>query len=105
VSYASPTASGGCPPLNVSCDSAHPSGSFFPIGMTTVSCSASDSCGNSTNCQFIVTVNAAQCQRIVLTCSSNITVTLSNCTATGANVSYASPTASGGCPPLNVSCD
>ncbi|MFZ0826555.1 MAG: HYR domain-containing protein [Verrucomicrobiia bacterium] len=50
------TATGGCspPPLVVANP---PSGSTFPIGTTTVDTTASDSCGDSTNCSFTVTVN------------------------------------------------
>jgi len=40
VTYATPTTTGGIPPVNVTC--APPSGFSFPIGETTVQCSASD---------------------------------------------------------------
>jgi hypothetical protein len=50
------TVSGGCPPVSVVCNP--PSGSTFPIGTTTVTCMASDACGQSANCSFTVTVNA-----------------------------------------------
>jgi hypothetical protein len=33
-----------------------PSGSFFGLGTTTVTCTATDRCGNSASCQFTVTV-------------------------------------------------
>src|ERR1019366_7220735 len=52
------TASGGCnPPPYVTANP--PSGSTFPVGTTTVLTTASDTCGNSTNCSFTVTVNPA----------------------------------------------
>lgn len=35
-----------------------PSGSFFPIGTTIVTCTATDACGNQSSCEFSVTVNA-----------------------------------------------
>jgi hypothetical protein len=35
-----------------------PSGSVFPVGITTVTCVASDACGNSSQCSFTVTVTA-----------------------------------------------
>ncbi|WP_395245199.1 HYR domain-containing protein [Agromyces sp. MMS24-K17] len=41
VSYPAPTVSGGVPPVTVTCDA--PSGGFFPIGVTTVTCTAQDS--------------------------------------------------------------
>jgi hypothetical protein len=41
VTFATPTATGGVPPVTVNCDAA--SGDFFPIGTTTVTCTAQDS--------------------------------------------------------------
>jgi hypothetical protein len=90
------TASGGCsPPPFVSANP--PSGSTFPIGTTTVFTTASDSCGNSTNCSFTVTVSLPTNPPIVLNCPSNITTT----TATGSSgaVVFFTVTASGGCSP------
>ena len=86
------TASGGCnPPLFV--NAIPPSGSTFPIGTTTVTSTASDICGTSTNCSFTVTVVEPP---ISLNCSSNITVTVTN--QNGAVVFF-TVTASGGCSP------
>lgn len=53
VSYVS-TASGGCTPPTVVCNP--PSGSIFPVGTTVVTCTASDTCGNTATCSFTVTV-------------------------------------------------
>jgi hypothetical protein len=53
VSY-SVTASGGCSAPTVTLDP--PSGRIFPIGMTTVTALARDTCGNSSTCTFQVTV-------------------------------------------------
>src|SRR5262249_60933749 len=73
VVFYSSSASGGCnPPPSLFCTP--PSGSTFPLGTTTVTCTASNSCGQITNCSFTVTVNPAVCPPLVLTCSSNITV-------------------------------
>jgi hypothetical protein len=36
----------------------HTSGSAFPVGVTTVSCSATDRLGNTASCDFTVTVNS-----------------------------------------------
>jgi len=44
-------------------------GTTFPIGLTTVTCTALDSVGNSNSCSFTVTVNDT---RPVITCSTNI---------------------------------
>ena len=54
VIYPSPTVNGGCPPYSVVCNP--PSGSVFPIGTTTVTCTVSDTCNNSRTCSFRVTV-------------------------------------------------
>jgi len=98
--YFTTSAYGGCSsPLNLS--SSPPSGSTFPIGQTTVTTTASDSCGNTTNCTFTITVNPKTYPPIVLTCSSNLTITAS--TPNGTNV-YFTTSAYGGCSsPLNLS--
>ena len=87
------SASGGCsPPPNVI--ATPPSGSTFPIGTTMVNVSAGDTCGTSTNCSFLVTVNPPVYPPIVLNCPSNLTATATS--SNGATVFY-TVTASGGC--------
>jgi hypothetical protein len=55
VNYTKPTATDNCDTAPVvSCDP--PSGRLFPIGTTTVKCTASDACGNSAECTFEVEV-------------------------------------------------
>jgi hypothetical protein len=73
-----------------------PSGSFFPIGTTTVYGIARDNCGFSNYCSFQVTVNPPVEPPIVVNCpTNNLTVT-----ATGSNaVVYYTVSASGGCSP------
>ncbi len=85
------TASGGCSLPSVSANP--PSGSTFPIGTTTVSATAYDTCHNTNNCSFTVTITNAP---IVLNCPSNITVAASN--GMGVTVFFTA-TASGGCSP------
>src|ERR1051325_11043653 len=53
VTYTS-SSSGGCPPVSVSCNP--PSGSTFPVGTTTVTCSGFDACGQTATCSFKITV-------------------------------------------------
>jgi hypothetical protein len=53
---------------------APPSGSAFPVGLTTVTCTARDDCGNSTSCEFTVRV-IRDTTPPVITCPSNIVVT------------------------------
>lgn len=56
ISFPAPAASDNCGAVTVACVPA--SGSFFPIGSTTVTCTASDAAGNSVTCSFSVTVGA-----------------------------------------------
>jgi hypothetical protein len=53
VAYAAPAASDNCAGGNVVCSP--PSGSGFPVGVTTVTCTARDAAGNQATCSFTVT--------------------------------------------------
>jgi hypothetical protein len=53
VTYPPPTVSDNCPGVTASCSP--PSGSSFPIGITTVTCTATDASGNTASCSFVVT--------------------------------------------------
>jgi len=55
VTWAVPIVSDNVGVASVSCDP--PSGSTFPVGTTTVTCTATDLAGNVTTCSFGVTVN------------------------------------------------
>ncbi len=54
VNYPAPAASDNCPGVGVVC--VPPSGSCFPLGTTTVTCTATDLAGNTASCTFNVTV-------------------------------------------------
>jgi hypothetical protein len=58
------------------------SGSFFPVGTTTVTSTATDASGNTSTCSFTVRVNDTQAPAIV--CNPNITQTtpVGSCVAT-----------------------
>jgi lysophospholipase L1-like esterase len=56
VTFDTPTAQGGQAPVPVICDPA--SGSEFPLGDTTVTCTATDALGRTASCAFTVTVNS-----------------------------------------------
>jgi len=71
-----------------------PSGSFFPIGVTTVTAVATDAHGNLNNCSFTVTVNDTQKPKI--TCPTNIVESVIS-GETGKIVNFA-PTATDNCP-------
>jgi uncharacterized delta-60 repeat protein len=92
VTYANPSETGTQCGGGVMCSPA--SGSFFPVGTTTVNCS--DSAGPT--CSFTVTVNDTQ--NPTITCPSNITVPGSSCQ----NVSYTTPTPSDNCSGATASC-
>jgi hypothetical protein len=57
VNYTPPTPTDNCPGVTVTCNP--PSGSTFPKGTTTVTCTATDGAGNTASCSFTVTVNDA----------------------------------------------
>jgi len=99
VTYSNATAVDNCPGVGTpSC--APPSGSAFPKGTTTVTCTVSDASGNSASCTFTVTVNDNQPPTI--TCPSNIVTN----TAPGqcAQVVTFSASASDNCPGVTSSC-
>ena len=54
VTYPSPVVTDNCPGVTTAC--VPPSGSTFPLGTTTVTCTATDTSGNKSNCSFTVTV-------------------------------------------------
>jgi hypothetical protein len=102
VNYTGPTATdlvdGSVP---VTCD--HPSGSTFPVGQTTVTCTATDSHGNTGSTSFTVTVTLNDTEAPTFTSvPAPITV---NGSGTGAIVSYSvTATDNSGNPPV-VSCN
>lgn len=53
VNFPPPTAADNCPGVTVACNP--PSGSCFPTGVTTVTCTATDASGNTSSCSFTVT--------------------------------------------------
>jgi hypothetical protein len=63
VTYAQPVATDNCS-FNLVLSAGLPSGSAFPVGVTTVTYTATDASGNSMQCSFTVTVNAGQMANI-----------------------------------------
>lgn len=84
VTYADPGFTGGNGTVTVTC--VPPSGSLFPVGVTTVHCSASDPSGQMVSCQFTVTVQDLQaptCRLCFITvnspdCTSALTLVASS---------------------------
>ncbi len=70
-----------------------PSGSTFPVGVTTNSFSYTDACANTVTCSFTVTV--VNNQPTALNCPQNITVNATG--ASGMTVNYDPPTITSSC--------
>lgn len=80
------------------------SGSTFPLGTTTVTCTASDTSGNVATCSFPVVVTDATPP--TLTCPANVTLTatqVNGCTP-GATANYAAPSGADNCTGASVVC-
>jgi hypothetical protein len=90
VNYPPPAAADNCPGVTSSCNP--PSGSVFAVGTTTVTCTASDTSGNSAACTFTVTV--APC---TITCPKAVIAHTGTNATCGSNVSYPPPGVAGGC--------
>jgi hypothetical protein len=92
-----PTVLDACSPVGpVTC--VPPPGSFFPVGITPVQCTAMDAAGNVGTCSFMVRVIDAQ--RPTITCPADISVTNAHDAAT-AVVTF-NPTVSDNCPGLGL---
>jgi hypothetical protein len=74
VSFSAPVASDNCSVSSVV--SVPPSGSFFPVGNTLITSTATDASGNQQTCTFTVTVNDTQ--KPTVTCPAPIVVTVPN---------------------------
>ncbi len=93
-----PTVTDNCSGATATCVPA--SGSAFPVGTTTVTCTAQDGAGNTSACAFSVTVNDTQAPAIV--CPADITTTADTLAAPGGGtigsvVTYPNPTVTDGC--------
>ena len=97
VTYPPPTVTDNSPGATASCSPA--SGSIFPVGVTTVTCTATDVGGNHATCSFTVTVRDTQAPTI--TCPANITApnTPGQCSA---SVNPGTATATDNCPGVTV---
>lgn len=89
VSFPAPAVADNCPGTTVQCQP--PSGTAFPLGVTTVICIATDASSNSRSCSFTVTIDN---EAPAISCPQNITVqppenqTGNDCSTT---VSYPNP--------------
>ena len=77
------------------------SGATFPVGLTTVTCTATDTSSNTAQCSFIVTVTDNEAPQI--TCPTNLIVNTDAGRNTRSNVTFAA-TASDNVAVTNLSC-
>lgn len=93
VVYPQPTTTGGncTQPATVVCTP--PSGAPFILGTTTVSCVATNPCGNRDTCSFTVTV-ARDTTPPTIDCPPNLNIAACSATSVGVEVDYPLPTAS-----------
>lgn len=91
VFYPPPTTTAGCP-TNAVVTCSPPSGALFPLGSTTVTCRATNACGESAVCTFTVTV-ARDTTPPVIQCPTNRIVWLCGTAASSAVVSWPPPVA------------
>ncbi|HJQ26201.1 MAG TPA: HYR domain-containing protein [Blastocatellia bacterium] len=99
VDYPIATASDACGVANLVC--LPPSGSTFPLGTSTVTCTATDTSNLTASCFFLVTVSDRQAPTI--RCPENVSMTLP-ATQSSAVVNYPAPTVSDNLPGVTVSC-
>jgi len=77
-----------------------PSGSAFPVGVTTVTNTATDASGNTSQCSFTVTVNDTQPPTI--TCPADVTTTVNAGACFASGVALGNPSASDNCGAVTV---
>lgn len=98
VTLDAPTVQGGAPPVAVTCDAPE----AFPVGTTTVSCTAADALNRTASCSYAVTVTAVP-PPPTLACPANITTQSPD--GQPVPVSFQTPSPAGGAPPVRVSCN
>lgn len=98
VAFPAPTVADNCPGTTVVCQP--PAGAAFPIGVTTVTCVATDAAFNFSSCSFTITIDN---QAPSISCPQNITVepSGSQCSAT---VNYPNPVIADNQPGVAVAC-
>ena len=95
-----PTATDNCGVAGVVCVPA--SGTTFVVGTTTVTCTATDTTGNTSQCSFTVKINDTE--KPAITCPANVAASADPGACSKANVTWAAPTATDNCAVTNVAC-
>gem|GEM_PF-4575010 len=99
VGYPFATVSDNCPGTAAVC--LPPSGAVFPLGASSVVCSAQDAAGNAVLCSFIVTV--VDSQTPIIRCPANLAI-VPPTGQTSAVVTYPAPSVSDNLPGVTVAC-
>jgi hypothetical protein len=99
VDYVFPPFSDNCPGATAVC--LPPSGTVFPLGSSTVTCTAKDVAGNTSECSFKVTVSDKESP--LINCPANIVVVPPS-GQSSAVVTYPAPTVSDNLPGATVAC-
>jgi Carboxypeptidase regulatory-like domain/HYR domain/Ig-like domain CHU_C associated len=94
----------GVPAPTVTCTP--PSGSIFPVGTTTVSCSATNGVGSGATCSFAVQVKDTQPPVFTNGCppAINLVVPITCPLTSSLSYNYALPAVADNCPGVSVSC-
>ena len=95
VNYVTPVGLDNCPGSVTSLIAGLASGSFFPVGTTTVTYEVVDASGNTAQCSFDVTVQDTE--NPAISCPPDITVS-NDPGVCGAVVNYLAPTGTDNCP-------
>ena len=74
VTYPAPTASGGTPPVLITCDRS--SGAFYPLGVTTVTCAATDTPIDAAQLSSTAPANETIDAFAALTATKSFTITV-----------------------------
>lgn len=99
VNYTAPSTTGGTAPVNIVVSKA--SGSVFPLGITTVTVTATSTDAQVVTKTFAVTVTAPVFPTLTVTCPGNVSVTTS--TGNPVPATYADPVITGGQAPITGS--
>ncbi|MGD1848490.1 MAG: HYR domain-containing protein, partial [Salibacteraceae bacterium] len=95
VSFTAPSISDNCPGATLTQLAGLPSGSAFPVGITTNTFVATDVSGNTDTCSF--TVEVVDTELPTIACPANISVS-NDPGACGATVTYTAPVGADNCP-------
>ncbi|MFS4449701.1 HYR domain-containing protein [Maribacter sp. 2307UL18-2] len=95
VTWVAPTSSDNCSDSTITQTSGNSNGTFFPIGATTITYTATDASGNSTNTSFTINVEDRQ-QPVIEACPTNITKP-SDAGQCGTMVSWTEPSVTDNC--------